>query len=261
MTYNLYTSKKYWNLKIVFSLVLVSFFSSCTAKKDILYFQDADTLNQTSVVSQIGFIQTNDILSIQVEALVQESALPYNKQVIGNGAMQNLELLRLQGYLVDEEGEIKFPVLGKLALAGMTLLAAETYLEKLLEEGDHLSSPKVTIRGLNSKVTILGEVRTPGTFTYTEQFITLPQALGYAGDLTINGRRDNIMLLREENGNRLVYTIDLTSTNWLNEPSYTIRQNDIIVVNPNDAKVKTAGFIGNSVDFHSFNYALSITYE
>lgn len=109
-----------------------------------------------------------------------------------------------------------------------------------------MSKPKVTIRYLNAKFTILGEVRSPGTYTYTEQFITLPQALGYAGDLSINARRDDVMLLREENGNRTVYTVDLTSTDWLNDPSYTIRQNDIIIVNPNDAKVKSAGFIGNS---------------
>jgi polysaccharide export outer membrane protein len=241
-----YILKKSKAFKLLFTLVLIALFSSCTSKKDILYFQDANTFEQAKVVNQIGFIQPNDILSIQVEALVQESAIPYNKQVVGNGGMQNIEILRLQGYLVDEEGSIKFPVLGKLTLAGMKLLEAETYLEALLEEGNHLSKPKVTIRYLNAKFTILGEVRSPGTYTYTEQFITLPQALGYAGDLSINARRDDVMLLREENGNRTVYTVDLTSTDWLNDPSYTIRQNDIIIVNPNDAKVKSAGFIGNS---------------
>jgi polysaccharide export outer membrane protein len=94
-------------------------------------------------------------------------------------------------------------------------------------------------------VTILGEVRAPGTYPFTEQFITIPQALGFAGDLTINGDRNEVLLIREMNGLRSIKKINLTESAWLNDPELQIRQNDILVVNPNIQKIKTAGLIGN----------------
>lgn len=221
--------------------------ASCASKKDIMYFQDADVYDETTFVNPEVIIQPNDILSITVEALVPAMAIPYNKQQNTNGVVgSTIELLKLQGYLVDVEGGINFPVLGTLSIAGKALADAENTLENLLNEGGHLVSPKVTVRILNAKVTVLGEVNQPGTFGFTEQFITLPQALGYAGDLTINGKRNDILLIRQVNGTRHMYSLDLTSANWLNDPKYSIRQNDVIVVNANNAKVKSAGFIGNS---------------
>lgn len=228
--------------------VCIALLFSCASKKDLLYFQDAQQYNKTKASSSMGKIQPNDILSVDVAALVQESAMAYNMNMGNNANAQNMniEVLRLKGYLVNEDGEIKFPVLGNIPVAGLSLKELELYLEKLLGDGGHLVAPKVTARLLNAKVTVLGEVNNPGTFTFTEQFITLPQALGYAGDLTINGRRDKVLLLREVNGTRTVYHLDLTTANWLNDPIFSIRQNDIIVVNPNKAKIKSAGFVGNS---------------
>ncbi len=211
-----------------------------------MYFQDASVYDETTFANPEVIIQPNDILSITVEALVPATAIPYNKQQNTSGFANSIELLKLQGYLVNAEGRINFPVLGKLSLAGQTLGEAEHALENRLSAGGHLVAPKVTVRILNAKVTVLGEVNQPGTFGFTEQFITLPQALGYAGDLTINGKRDDILLIRRVNGIRHMYSLDLTSANWLNDPKYSIRQNDVIVVNANAAKVKSAGFIGNS---------------
>lgn len=228
-------------------LIVLQLISSCTSKKDILYFQNAEAYDKTVYENSVGVIQSNDILSITVEALVPETAIPYNKQQSQNGmAINNIETLKIQGYLVDAEGKINFPVLGTISMAGTTLGEAENNLEKMLNDGGHLVMPKVTIRILNAKVTVLGEVKQPGTFSFTEQFITLPQALGYAGDLTINGKRDDILLIRQMNGVRNVYHLDLTKADWLNNTTYSIRQNDIIVVNPNSAKLKSAGFVGNS---------------
>jgi len=233
--------------KSCFVLIGLLLVTSCASKKDMLYFQDADVFDETNFVNPVGIIQHNDILSITVEALVQETTIPYNKQQSSNGIVPNsIETLKIQGYLVDREGQINFPVLGKLSIAGTTLGEAETILEKTLSDGGHLVGPKVTIRILNAKVTVLGEVKQPGTFGFTEQYITLPQALGYAGDLTINGKRDDILLIRQMNGIRHIYHLDLTRTNWLNDSTYSIRQNDVIVVNPNNAKLKSAGFVGNS---------------
>ncbi|SHJ76546.1 polysaccharide export outer membrane protein [Arenibacter nanhaiticus] len=221
-------------------------FQSCATKKDILYLQDANTLEAQHIKYEAAKIQPNDILDIKVSALVPETAMPYNVQPLGNTNASNIELLKLQGYLVATDGSITFPVLGKITVTNKTTAALEQELELLLEKGGHLNQPKVSVRLLNAKVTVLGEVQRPGTYSFTEQQISLPQALGYAGDLTINGKRKDVLLIREENGQRTVTHIDLTTTDWFNSPYYYIKPNDFIVVNPNGPKVKSAGFVGNT---------------
>lgn len=235
------------NKSIFTALFFVVLLQSCASKKDILYFQDAINYASVPVARVNAMIQPNDILSITVSALVPETALPYNIQVIGNGgATPNIETMKLQGYLVSSEGDIVFPILGDIRVEGKTTAQVEQDLKMTLESGGHLVNPKVSIRILNAKVTVLGEVNRPGTFTFTEQYITLPQALGYAGDLTINGKRNDILLIRESEGIRTITHLDLTTANWMNNPNYAIRQNDVVVVNPNNPKVKTAGYIANT---------------
>jgi polysaccharide export outer membrane protein len=234
--------------KSIYSAFLfVVLFQSCASKKDILYFQDAANYASVPIVPVNAMIQPNDILSITVSTLVPETALPYNIQTTGNGGMMpNLETMKLQGYLVSAEGIIVFPILGDILVQGKTIRQLEEYLKKILEDGGHLVNPKVSIRILNAKVTVLGEVKNPGTFAFTEQFISLPQALGYAGDLTINGKRNDILLIRESEGIRTISHLDLTTANWMNNPNYLIKQNDVLVVHPNNPKIKTAGYIGNT---------------
>ena len=118
-------------------------------------------------------------------------------------------------------------------------------LAKLLEKGGHLIKAFVNIRLINAKVTILGEVNNPGTYTFLEPILTVPQALGYAGDLTIKGKRTDILLIRETAGNRIIKHIDLTATDWMNDATYYVKPNDILVVRPNFGKVKSTGIIGN----------------
>ncbi|NKI25230.1 polysaccharide export protein [Arenibacter sp. 6A1] len=234
-------------IKNLFLLGLLPFlFQSCATNKEILYFQDAQEQGEQNITYVPPSIQPNDILDIKVSALVPETALPYNVQITGTITANNIELLKLQGYLVSTEGTLVFPVLGKLSVANKTTATLEQELEQLLENGGHLLQPKVSVRLLNAKVTVLGEVQRPGTYSFTEQQISLPQALGYAGDLTINGKRKNVMLIREENGQRTVTHIDLTTTDWFNSPYYYIKPNDFIVVNPNGPKVKSAGFVGST---------------
>lgn len=230
--------------------LIIVLFTSCASKKDILYFQDAANYTSSPVVYSSTMIQTNDILSITVSALVPETAIPYNIQTIGNTpTVTNIEILRLQGYLVSSEGTIVFPVLGKIPVVKLSTSQLEEHLRNLLEEGGHLVNPSVSIRLLNAKVTVLGEVRSPGTYTYAEQYLSLPQALGYAGDLTINGKRNDIVLIREINGIRTINQIDLTTTSWMKDPKYIIRQNDILIVNPNNTKIKSAGFLSSPLSF------------
>ncbi|MCB0453316.1 MAG: polysaccharide export protein [Aequorivita sp.] len=227
---------------IISTLVL----QSCVSKKEILYLQDADLYDYQNIEYESSKIQPNDILSITVSALVPETAIPYNIQTGNSTVSPSLDIIKLQGYLVSKEGTIVFPVLGKISVSGNSTAQVENEIEKLLEDGGHLKEPTVSVRLLNAKVTILGEVKNPGTYTFTEQNITLPQALGYAGDLTINGKRDDVLLITEENGVRKVAHIDLTSAEWFNSPHYYIKPNDFIVVNPNEAKVKSAGIIGDA---------------
>ncbi len=217
---------------------------SCTSKKEILYLQDADQYSNKEISYVKSTIQPNDVLRINVSALIPETAIPYNKITTGTGGA-SVELMQLDGYLVSENLTIKFPVLGVLSVAEMTTQQFSEFLKHKLEDGGHLINPSVDVRLINAKVTILGQVGQPGTYSFTEQNITLLQALGYAGDLTINGKREDVKIIRLENGVQQIAHIDLTSADWLNGPFSFIKPNDTIIVDPNNPKVKSAGFIGN----------------
>lgn len=232
----------------LFSVLLITILlSSCASKKDIIYFQDAAAYASVPTKMQSVSVEPNDILSIRIGALVPETALPYNIQTPASvGISSTIDILKVQGYLVSAEETIVLPMLGEISTAGLSVKDLETKIKSLLEEGGHLINPSVAVRILNAKVTILGEVKTPGTFSFLEQSISIPQALGYAGDLTINGKRDDILLIRESEGKRTITHVDLRTANWMNKEEYQVRQNDILVVNPNNAKVKTAGYIGNA---------------
>ena len=226
--------------------------SACATKRDIYYFQGANTSKSLKILStskviqyESTTIQPNDILSVRVSASVAESALPYNPYQNMNVRSSSIELRKLSGYLVTIDGTIKLPILGVIKVANKTTRELELSLVKLLEEGGHLLQPFVNIRLINAKVTVLGEVKKPGTYTFLEQIISIPQALGYAGDLTINGKRTDILLIRETVGNRIMKNIDLTKTDWMNDATYYVKPNDVIIVRPNVAKVKSSGFIRN----------------
>lgn len=207
--------------------------------------QDANTMGSGAVNYNSASIQPNDILKITVETLVPEAALPYNRSSALGAQPQNIQVLQLNGYLVSLDNTIKFPVLGEISTENQTTKQLETTIREKLVSGEHLLSPTVNVRLINAKVTILGEVNQPGTYSFTEQNITLLQALGYAGDLTINGKRNDILITREADGLRKVSHIDLTSASFMNSEFYFIKPNDVIVVNPNNPRVKNAGFVGD----------------
>ena len=233
--------KNYSILTILFLL----FICSCVSKKELLYLQDIQALNNSKVISSKNILQENDILKIDVTSLELNASLPYNKSFSQGFTQNSFQILQLNGYLVSTNKTINFPILGEISVADKTTQDLEKYLKNLLEVGGHLINPSVTVRLLNSKVTILGEVRNPGTFTFTEKNISLLQALGLAGDLTIDGNRKNIIVIRESNGQRTSTNIDLTSANWLGSLYQNIQPNDVIIVNPNSKKIKSAGLVGN----------------
>ncbi|HNQ28000.1 MAG TPA: polysaccharide biosynthesis/export family protein [Aquaticitalea sp.] len=232
------------NILIVAFVALLS--CSCANKKEILYVQDAESYNNSVINFSVPIIQPNDILKITVGTLEPEAAIPYNRPTGDNARSVNLEVMQLDGYIVTKDHTINFPQLGTVSTKGITCQELQELLKKMLEDGGHLVNPTVNVRLLNAKVTVLGEVNRPGTYNFTEQNMTLLQALGYAGDLTINGKREDILVIREADSLRQISHIDLTSAKLMETPFYNIRPNDVIIVNPNEPKVKSAGFVGNT---------------
>jgi polysaccharide export outer membrane protein len=239
--FNLILMKRF--ILFFFSLLLFS----CSSKKDVIYYQDIDNKEFSSLesINSHPRIQINDILNISTAALNPESVLPFSFNTGESSSVQprQVELLKLTGYLVNSDGEINFPQLGKIEVEGKTTQEIQSLLEDKLSL--YIKNPTVNVRILNFKFTIQGEIRQPGTYEIIEENMTLPQALGLAGDLTINGRRDNIMIYRQEGGQREVKRIDLTQSDWMNSDYFFIKPNDIIYVEPNNPKVKSAGFVGN----------------
>jgi polysaccharide biosynthesis/export protein len=225
-----------------FAIILLQ---SCVSKKEMLYLQDLESFNNTNIAYTNHKLQVDDILKIAVSALMPEAALPYNIVTAGNMVANNLDVMKLDGYLVSSGMTINFPVLGELSVKDKSTQDLENDIKKLLVDGGYLINPNVTVRLLNAKVTILGEVNMPGTFSFTENNISLLQALGLAGDLTINGSREDIVVLRRIDGLQTTERINLTSANFLRGPYQMVKPNDVIVVNPNSAKLKTAGYVGN----------------
>ena len=231
------------HLLLIFSIITL--FQSCVSKKQMLYLQDLDTVSGQQVTYSNHTLQVDDILKISVGALMPEAALPYNNTTSGSVVANNIDVMKLDGYLVSQNSTINFPVLGELSVKNKTTKDLEDELKKLLVDGGYLINPNVTVRLLNAKFTILGEVQLPGTYSFTENNISLLQALGLAGDLTINGSRENIVVLRRIDGLQTTQRIDLTSSSFLKGPYQMIKPNDVIVVNPNSAKISSAGYVGN----------------
>jgi polysaccharide export outer membrane protein len=227
-------------------LVVLLCLQSCATKKKMLYLQDLDTYNNSAVSYASPSIQPNDILKITVTDLNPLVAAPFNISS-GTGLQMSVELMKLNGYLVTPDGTISMPILNEIKVSGVTPTNVELKIKaRLINEG-YLVNPTVQVRVINNKFTVLGEVQSPGVKPFTEQSISLLDALGMAGDLTYAGIREDIKLIRELDGKRLVYHIDLTSASWMSNPEYRIRQNDIIMVTPNKLKVNSAGLIKDPV--------------
>ena len=231
--------------KISSAFIIIGLLQSCVSKKQMLYLQDVDTLNSQEVTYNNHTLQVDDILKISVGALVPEAAIPYNNVTARSVVANNIDVMILDGYLVSQNSTINFPVLGELSVKDKTTQDLENELKKLLVDGGYLINPNVMVRLLNAKFTILGEVQRPGTFSFTENNISLLQALGLAGDLTINGSREDVMVLRYVDGVQTTQRINLTSASFLSGPYQMVKPNDVILVNPNSAKIKTAGYVGN----------------
>lgn len=225
---------------ILICLALISL-TGCATREQIVYFQgDMDSIEQQAE-KYSPTIQPDDLLVITVSARDFEATKPFNQV---NYYYQSPNEARLQTYLVDEEGYIDYPVIGKIQLGGLTRSQATNKLKKLLEE--YIIDPGATINISNFKVTVLGEVTRPGSYTIPNERITILEALGLAGDLTINGVRNNVMVIREVNGEKTFHRVDLTSGNVVNNPVYFLMQNDVVYVEPNKAQIQSSAFGRNT---------------
>lgn len=235
--------------------------TSCSNKKQLVYISDIESgdFEKVNYLLNINNIETGDILRINIQTVIPEASVPYNN-ISKSSSLSTMDLIKINGYLVDENKFINYPVLGEISVANQTEAELAEKITQLLIEGGHLTDPFVKVRIVNSKFTVLGEVRLPGTFSFFDKNLNLLQALGYAGDLLITAKRTNITLIREENGLRKSFKFSLTDSDILNQNFYKIKNNDIIIIEPNFSKVKSAGFIGSPTSIASISsLLLSIT--
>jgi polysaccharide export outer membrane protein len=224
---------------LIYILVIITVLSGCTSSYKVLYLQNAgkgplakDSLSYEPV------LQPDDLLSIIVSAQNPESVIPFNlPQIPGNYDIGNNQNA-IKTYLINNEGEINFPVIGKITLAGLSRRQANLKLQVLIS--DYVKGPEVNLRILNFKVTVLGEVNRPGVVPIRGERITFLEAIGNAGDLTIYGLRTDILLIREEQGVKAYHHIDITQTDFVQSPYYYLNQNDLLIVNPNKTKINAA---------------------
>jgi len=225
------------------------FFSSCANRKDLIYFQPDSTALNTSYELNAPKLQAGDILTISVTADDVRATQPFNQVNAYQAGTLNNSNPFIPTYTIDNGGFIDFPKLGKVKLAGLTRTQAINELRNKV--GQYIVDPGVNINIRNFRVTVLGEVARPGTFTIENDRITILEALGMAGDLTINGVRQNVMVVREQNGQKSEYRVDLTKRDALNSPVYYLAQNDVIYVQPNGAKVQSSKYTQNNSLFIS----------
>ena len=220
-----------------FSLVLtITFLSSCASRKDVVYFQD--TGNFETLVNNNDFVskfKVDDLVSIYVSSLNPEASAPFN---LFRGAAEGGFQAEQVDYLVDQAGEIDFPVIGKFKIEGLSPEDLRVLLRNQLS--DYLKDPIINIRLRNFTVTILGEVNQPGTYPVNGEQITILEALGFAGDLTIQGVRQNVLVIRDFNGTKVYNRIDLTSKDFVKSPVYYLTQNDVVYVEPNQSGISSS---------------------
>ena len=237
--------KKHHNMKFKFLFILSAalLLSSCATVKDIAYFQNKLVDHPEKIDKHAGIvIQPKDQLSIVVSSRNPELVAMFNLPVIsyqaGSEWVTSGSQQRLMGYVVDNDGKIDFPVLGTLEVAGLTRWELSEMIKKQLLDQKLLSDAVVTVEFMNFKVSVIGEVGAPGTYNIQGDKVTVLQAISMARDLTIFGERENVCVIRERNGERTIYEINLCDVDLFKSPAYYLQQNDIVYVQPNKNKAR-----------------------
>lgn len=218
---------------------------SCSSTKNVAYFQNSsDVVLDGSKVLYDARIMPKDLLTITVSTTDPEAAIPFNMtvQTSVNRTASTTSQPTLQNYLVDNEGYIEFPRIGRVHLGGLTKSEAENViLEKIMPYMSESERPIVTVRMINYKISVLGEVARQGMYTVTNEKINILEALAMAGDMTIYGVRDNVKLIREDAmGQKSIHVLNLNDANLINSPYYYLQQNDVVYVEPNKVKAQNS---------------------
>jgi polysaccharide export outer membrane protein len=224
-------------------LFLILFLFSCASRKEVVYYQDIDSLAPSVKSNSYEIkIQPDDLLMIIVSAEDPEIAAPFNLKSVSIQSPGKLDAATgqqtMQLYLVDSNGSIEFPVLGKLKVSGLSRTEVlQTLQDKIAV---YIKNPMINLRVMNFKVSVQGEVNLPGTFPVASDRITLIEALTLAKDLTIYGKRNNILIIREIDGLKSYNRVDISKADFINSPFYYLAQNDVVYVEPNKTKINGA---------------------
>lgn len=234
-------------IRAILYLLLILPLSSCVTHESLISFQEGvPTTGAELIENQPPLrIQANDLLRIQIHSSNEKAVAPFN--IEGTGRQGNPQMMmqqqggagleRFMGYYVDSEGGINFPVVGRVDLKGLSIEEAKTKIQNLVLP--YVTDAVVNIRFLNFKVTVLGEVNAPGVLQLTNERVTILEALGQAGDLTPYARRDNILITRETDGQRTYARLNLQDYDIFQSPYFYLKQNDVIYVEPQQARVAT----------------------
>lgn len=218
---------------------------SCKTPTDIAYVHDAARDSAMTMNAEFSKgIQANDLLNIYVESESPEATIQFNQETnkiaVSNGVVMNPGTSAVTGYLVNQDGDIIFPVLGKIHVLGLTHNQLAKLIEGRLKQEGHIVDAVVNVKLMNFRVSILGDVARPGQITAQGERLTIFEALSMVGDLTIYGQRYNVTIIREENGVRTIGELDLSSKEVFDSPYYYLHQNDVVYVEPNMKRKRQA---------------------
>ena len=208
--------------KLIILVACLFVFASCEPRRNLVYFSEGNTSRGAASIPMEVKIQPDDILKVSVNTLSTESNVLFNPTV------------NETGYKVDRTGNITFPVIGLIKVEGLTLEQAQLKLSKEIEK--YAKSPNVLVQFLNFKVTVIGEVNKPNSFSITNDRINLLEALGLAGDMTVYGKRENVLVIRQNGNERTMARINMNNRDVINSPYFNLKQNDIVYVEPDRAK-------------------------
>ena len=226
-------------------VVIICTFFSCVSNKKIAYFQDIQAVNQAKLENAAAFtepiIQPDDILNINIFTLNPQSGAVVNQAastpVLGGNSNSSIATQNT-GFLVDKNGDIEVSLVGKIKVAGLTSYQARELIRDKVSV--FYKEPNVQLRFANFKVSVLGEVNAPSAYTLPNEKVSILDALSLAGDLTIYGERDNVLIVRDNNGKKEFARLNLNSSEIFNSPFYYLRQNDVVYVEPNKRKVSAS---------------------
>ena len=233
-------------------LTLACGLTACRTYEKINYIQDVKP-GEESVIDNFSSIriQPRDMISIVVSCRNPELSTLFNLPVISYQAGSEFSEMgvsqRLLGYVVSEEGTIDFPILGTIEVKGLSRKETADLIKAKIVDGNYIKDPVVTVQFLNFKVAVLGEVTNPGTYSFEGDKLTVLDALGMAHDLTIFGLRDRVFVIREQDGKRNIYQMDLRSVDLFKSPGYYLKQHDVVYVEPNNVRAGQSTINENNV--------------